>query len=425
MSTMNLPPLIIQQFMDNNGVPLSGGSLYTYQAGTTTPQATYTDQSGVTPNANPIVLDSAGRCAMWLDPTLSYKFLLQDSGGNTIKTIDNVIGLLGNNAVPTAALQDGSVTSSKLASGAVNAAAMASDSSIDANRPVNTNSIRDGAITYPKFNTSQGLMAPTFQSFTSGSGTYNKTYLFLVSSANATSGATYTNNGITYTVTKTAASGSIIQATGSAAPQSSGTLTKATGTGDATIAFTSYAAPLFLKVKMVGGGGGGGGSGTSSGTGGTGGNTTFGTSLLTANGGVGGGNGGSAGGAGGTATIGSGAVGLAISGGQGMGSGSSSTNVAPGIGANSPFGGSGSVLHNSAGQAAVTNSGSGGGGACDGAGGSAGGGGAGGFIEAIISSPSATYAYAVGSAGTAGAAGSGSAGGAGGSGVILVEEHYQ
>ena len=49
------------QFFDNNGVPLSGGLIYTYLAGTSTPQATYTSASGTIQNSNPIVLDSAGR----------------------------------------------------------------------------------------------------------------------------------------------------------------------------------------------------------------------------------------------------------------------------------------------------------------------------------------------------------------------------
>jgi hypothetical protein len=56
------------QFFDNNGVVLAGGKLYTYDAGTTTLRATYTDSTGATPNSNPIVLDSAGRVPneVWL-----------------------------------------------------------------------------------------------------------------------------------------------------------------------------------------------------------------------------------------------------------------------------------------------------------------------------------------------------------------------
>ena len=63
------------QFLDNNGNPLAGGLLYTYAAGTTTPQATYTTAAGNVANANPIVLDSAGRVAnqVWLTAGVSYK----------------------------------------------------------------------------------------------------------------------------------------------------------------------------------------------------------------------------------------------------------------------------------------------------------------------------------------------------------------
>ena len=44
------------QFFDNNGVPLAGGLIYVYDAGTTTPAATYTSSAASTNNTNPIVL---------------------------------------------------------------------------------------------------------------------------------------------------------------------------------------------------------------------------------------------------------------------------------------------------------------------------------------------------------------------------------
>jgi hypothetical protein len=80
------------QFFDNNGNPLSGGLIYTYAAGTTTEVATYTSSSGGTANANPIVLDSAGRtpAQIWLTEGSSYKFVLQTSLNVTIKTDDNI-----------------------------------------------------------------------------------------------------------------------------------------------------------------------------------------------------------------------------------------------------------------------------------------------------------------------------------------------
>ena len=83
------------QFFDNNGVPLAGGLIYTYAAGTTTPQATYTTSAGTIAHANPIVLDSAGRVPggeLWLVIGSNYKFVLQTSTATTIATYDNIYG---------------------------------------------------------------------------------------------------------------------------------------------------------------------------------------------------------------------------------------------------------------------------------------------------------------------------------------------
>lgn len=82
------------QFFTNNGVPLTGGKLYTYAAGTTTPQATYTSSSGVTAHTNPIILDSAGRVPggeIWLSAP-PYKFVLNTSADVLIATYDNISG---------------------------------------------------------------------------------------------------------------------------------------------------------------------------------------------------------------------------------------------------------------------------------------------------------------------------------------------
>lgn len=147
---MNLPPVIRQRYFNANGAPLAGGKLYAYQAGTSTPQATYTDSTGVTPNSNPIILDANGEAAMWLDQSLSYKFVLKDSSDVTQWTVDNVIGLLTANSINTASLQDGAVSSAKIADNAVTTAKLQSDASVDANRAVNTNHIRDGVITRTK-----------------------------------------------------------------------------------------------------------------------------------------------------------------------------------------------------------------------------------------------------------------------------------
>jgi hypothetical protein len=87
------------QFFDNNGVILSGGKIYTYAAGTTTPQASYTSASGTTPHANPIILDSAGRVPggeIWLTDGLVYKFVIETATGILIGTYDNITGVNSN-----------------------------------------------------------------------------------------------------------------------------------------------------------------------------------------------------------------------------------------------------------------------------------------------------------------------------------------
>ena len=189
--------------------------------------------------------------------------------------------------------------------------------------------------------------------------------------------------------------------------------------------YTTSAGALYLKVRMTAGGGGGGGSGLTGGTGGTGGNSTFGTSLLIANGGVGG-IFNAQGGSGGTATVSSPAESILDVAGSNGGAAEQARAFAYGGG-----GGSNPISAVAAMSNAVVGlSGKlGGGGAGAGAGSVAiitgSGGGAGAYIEAIISSPSATYSYAVGSGGAGGTAGtSGFAGGAGGNGFIEITEFY-
>jgi hypothetical protein len=86
-----------QQFFDNTGLPLNGGLIYTYQAGSTTPLATYTDINGTIANSNPIVLDSSGRLPneVWLTYGFNYKFVVQTSAAVTLGTYDNLYGIIG------------------------------------------------------------------------------------------------------------------------------------------------------------------------------------------------------------------------------------------------------------------------------------------------------------------------------------------
>lgn len=82
------------QFFDDNGDPLSGGKIYTYAAGTTSPLVTYTSRAGNVPNANPIILDAAGRTPqqIWVIEGLLYKYVVTTSNDVLIRTWDNIGG---------------------------------------------------------------------------------------------------------------------------------------------------------------------------------------------------------------------------------------------------------------------------------------------------------------------------------------------
>lgn len=91
-----LSPIGNDQFIDANGDPLTGGEIFTYLAGSSTPAATYTSSAGVTPQSNPIVLNSLGYPTLgpiWLTGGLSYKFIIKDADGATLRTIDNIAGV--------------------------------------------------------------------------------------------------------------------------------------------------------------------------------------------------------------------------------------------------------------------------------------------------------------------------------------------
>jgi hypothetical protein len=91
-----LAPIINESQLDDNGEPLTGGFIYVYLAGSSTPAATTSDKAGGVPNAYPIVLDTLGlneQGAVWLTGGASYKFVIKDAAGATLRTIDNVSGI--------------------------------------------------------------------------------------------------------------------------------------------------------------------------------------------------------------------------------------------------------------------------------------------------------------------------------------------
>lgn len=310
-----------------------------------------------------------------------------------------------------------------------------------------------GGTSAPAWQTLSGnttaLKAPTIQRFTT-TGT-RAAVMFTTSSANATAGATYTNNSQTFTVLQTISAGTTLFCSGAGAPTASGTLTKATGTGDATITFSAKTdmaqytlptgpSPIAVRVKGIGGGGGGGSSGTASTQVGVTGKptvviptATFTTVTMNLAGGAGGGNAGGTGGSGGVPTIGSSATVLQIAsvagGGGGGALGTSTTQWPGGIGGSGFFGGAGVGVVSGNGSAA---SNSGAGGAGGGTGGTASsfpgsGGGSGAYGEIMLVGAGVTNLYyAVGTFGAGGTSGtSGNAGGNGADGILIFEETYQ
>lgn len=100
------------QFFTTTGLPLNGGYLYTYQAGSTTPLTTYTDNGGTITNTNPIQLGTDGRppAEIWLTYGFNYKFVLADSTNAVIQTYDNLYGIIGVQATSGATIPAGLIS---------------------------------------------------------------------------------------------------------------------------------------------------------------------------------------------------------------------------------------------------------------------------------------------------------------------------
>lgn len=226
MVTTLISPLPLQHFVDGNGNALTGGKLFTYAAGTTTKQNTYTDATGATPNANPVILNSRGEAQVWLDSTKSYKFVLSpatdsDPPTNAIWTVDSLNGNLGG------ALGFGTQTS------------LASNTTTDLGTVASNNVLVTGSTTITSFGSSAVTTAPVFLvEFNAAlTLTYNGTSLVIPGSQSITTAqgdtalCLYLGSGNWRVLTYQRANGQAISMTGAEATLASTATTDLGSTG--------------------------------------------------------------------------------------------------------------------------------------------------------------------------------------------------
>lgn len=122
MPSVNLSPLFNGQTMFGpTGLPLAGGKLYTYQAGSSSPWPTYTDVNGNIANTNPIILGSDAKLPneLWLQSGYGYKFVLNDANDVLVNTYDNIFGILSQIPTTSPAVPSGCILIWSGATGAI------------------------------------------------------------------------------------------------------------------------------------------------------------------------------------------------------------------------------------------------------------------------------------------------------------------
>jgi hypothetical protein len=102
MADYNLSPVFQDEQFSDDVLPLVGGTLTWYLAGTTTPATVYQTSTG-TAHTAPIVLNSRGEppAPIWLANGTVYKCVLADADAVTIRTIDNIVGVGDTTAFPS------------------------------------------------------------------------------------------------------------------------------------------------------------------------------------------------------------------------------------------------------------------------------------------------------------------------------------
>ncbi len=109
MTAQRIPSIIFQSFYPGTNLPLNGGKVWTWKAGTTGDsnlQTTWSDASQNAENTNPVTLDANGKANIF-GGSAAYHILVTDSDGNTIDDQDNVFfGTPNGNQIVIATLAD-------------------------------------------------------------------------------------------------------------------------------------------------------------------------------------------------------------------------------------------------------------------------------------------------------------------------------
>lgn len=117
-----LSPSPILKFFAADGItPLANGKIYTYSAGSLTPQSAYTNAAG-TPATNPIILDATGEATIYLATSLVYRFIVKTSADVTLDDVDDIKATpttfgtsdIDNLAITTAKINANAVTYAKM-----------------------------------------------------------------------------------------------------------------------------------------------------------------------------------------------------------------------------------------------------------------------------------------------------------------------
>lgn len=228
------------KFTNSSGIPIAGGTVTVYLAGTTTLATTYQDKALTTANTNPITLDANGECLLWVDSAYTYKILLADADGATVSgyPVDNLPGVADIGAAATAAAaaaaSSAAAAATSAAAAAASAAAALANGRIYASTAAGLAAVASGEyFVVPQASTSNTFYDLYLNS--AGSAVYVNSYpsTALVATINAAVTSTVTTYGLTTTTSNFAAGATYygIRATGAGTIKNLNVNVTASGTG--------------------------------------------------------------------------------------------------------------------------------------------------------------------------------------------------